>query len=101
MPGATGWYSDGGVCAAPPDTTPVPSPPPVYFGSITASQLQAIDATEFPNSDPGVNTQIYLMSGQGTISSGPAQPGQGILVPPAASRTAFASASNRTTVVFR
>ncbi len=68
-PGA--FYSDAGVCAVYPGGTYNPVYGPVYFGQISQQGLLALGGDVLPTSDPGVATQLWNMSGQVTISSGP------------------------------
>lgn len=71
VPGA--FYFNGGICSVLPGGA-YNGAAPVYFGQISAAALLSLGGDVLPTSDPGVNTQLWNMSGQVTVSSGSVQP---------------------------
>jgi len=56
-------YSNGGELAVVPGITPNPTAPPVYFGSITAFQLQALGGGNLPLTQPTVGSNQLWNNG--------------------------------------
>jgi hypothetical protein len=64
-----GVWNNGGLASVRGPTTPNPFASPVFFGLITAAQLQVLSGANLPTSDPMISSQLWNNGGMIAISS--------------------------------